>query len=307
MKYKIGSFLAAAAIFTTVTTTAQAEQVIVQKGDTLWGISQEHGVSVESIKKWNHLSSDIILPNDVLEVSPIKNVTVRKGDTLWNIAQVYGVSVDEVKKWNELNSDLIHPGLKLVIYTDLAKDVSATANVVAQNNHSTSAVNPSAAVTQKAEVQANTPVAKESSAAPAANVGSPENAAPATNASSSAPSKNAAPATNVSSGENQKESNPAPVEQAFIVTATAYTANCNGCSGITSTGVNLKANPDAKVISVDPSVIPLGSKVHVEGYGYATAADTGGAIKGNKIDVFIPNHNDAIQWGRKQVKVTIIE
>ena len=56
----------------------------------------------------------------------------------------------------------------------------------------------------------------------------------------------------------------------------------------TATGLILNNNPNAKVIAVDPSVIPLGTKVYVEGYGYAVAADTGGAIKGHKIDVFFP-------------------
>ncbi|WP_253896132.1 3D domain-containing protein [Solibacillus sp. R5-41] len=88
--------------------------------------------------------------------------------------------------------------------------------------------------------------------------------------------------------------------------ASAYTASCEGCSGITSTGINLKANPNAKVISVDPTVIPLGSKVYVEGYGEAIAGDTGGAIKGNRIDVFIPSQQDAINFGVKQLKVTIL-
>src|SRR5699024_6454512 len=60
--------------------------------------------------------------------------------------------------------------------------------------------------------------------------------------------------------------------------ATAYTASCDGCSGTTATGVDLNENSDEKVIAVDPDVIPLGSKVHVEGYGTATAADTGGDI-----------------------------
>lgn len=90
------------------------------------------------------------------------------------------------------------------------------------------------------------------------------------------------------------------------VSTTAYTANCTGCSGITSTGYNLKANPNAKVIAVDPSVIPLGSKVHVEGYGTAVAADTGGAIKGNKIDVFFSSKSAAYAWGNKTVKITIL-
>ncbi|MDM5314422.1 ubiquitin-like domain-containing protein [Fictibacillus sp. b24] len=92
----------------------------------------------------------------------------------------------------------------------------------------------------------------------------------------------------------------------ITVTSTAYTANCAGCSGITATGFNLKTNPNAKVIAVDPNVIPLGSKVYVEGYGYAIASDTGGAIKGNKIDVFFASQSRAESWGRKSVKIRII-
>jgi 3D (Asp-Asp-Asp) domain-containing protein len=97
------------------------------------------------------------------------------------------------------------------------------------------------------------------------------------------------------------------VEKEITVSASAYTANCNGCSGITSTGINLKRNPDAKVIAVDPEVIPLGTKVYVEGYGYAIAGDTGGSIKGNKIDVFFPTKSEAYKWGRKQVKIKILK
>ncbi len=93
----------------------------------------------------------------------------------------------------------------------------------------------------------------------------------------------------------------------YYVTATAYTANCNGCSGHTATGFNLRANPEAKVIAVDPSVIPLGTKVYVEGYGYAVAADTGGAIKGNKIDLFMSSQSDAYRFGRKNVKIKILK
>jgi 3D (Asp-Asp-Asp) domain-containing protein len=93
----------------------------------------------------------------------------------------------------------------------------------------------------------------------------------------------------------------------FTVSATAYTAYCNGCSGITKTGIDLRKNSDLKVIAVDPSVIKLGTKVHVEGYGYAIAGDTGGAIKGNKIDVFIPTKSEAYKWGRKKVKITIMD
>ncbi|MCM3620545.1 ubiquitin-like domain-containing protein [Sutcliffiella horikoshii] len=93
----------------------------------------------------------------------------------------------------------------------------------------------------------------------------------------------------------------------FYVSSTAYTAYCNGCSGVTSTGIDLRSNPGAKVIAVDPDVIPLGTKVYVEGYGYAVAGDTGGAIKGHKIDVFFSDKDAAYRWGRKKVKIKIVD
>jgi 3D (Asp-Asp-Asp) domain-containing protein len=92
----------------------------------------------------------------------------------------------------------------------------------------------------------------------------------------------------------------------MTVAATAYTANCDGCSGITSSGTNLKEIPYAKVIAVDPDVIPMGSVVYVPGYGYAVAADIGGGINGNEIDVYMKNYSDAVNWGRKNVNITII-
>ncbi|WP_163582873.1 peptidoglycan-binding protein [Gracilibacillus saliphilus] len=95
--------------------------------------------------------------------------------------------------------------------------------------------------------------------------------------------------------------------KSLTMESTAYTADCDGCSGVTKMGLDLKKYSDAKVIAVDPSVIPLGSIVEVEGYGVAIAADIGGGINGNAIDVFIPNRDDALQWGRKEVRVKIIE
>jgi 3D (Asp-Asp-Asp) domain-containing protein len=60
-------------------------------------------------------------------------------------------------------------------------------------------------------------------------------------------------------------------------------------------------------VAVDPRVIPLGTKLYVEGYGYATARDTGGAIVGNKIDVWFPTLGQCYQWGYRHVNVTILE
>jgi len=92
----------------------------------------------------------------------------------------------------------------------------------------------------------------------------------------------------------------------LYMSATAYTAYCSGCSGTTATGIDLRAHPDAKVVAVDPNVIPLGTKLYIEGYGYAVAGDTGGAIKGNRIDLFMADLDDALNWGRRTVKVRIL-
>lgn len=108
-----------------------------------------------------------------------------------------------------------------------------------------------------------------------------------------------APAKTSSSSESYKN------WRSMTVSATGYTAFCAGCSGITATGIDLRSNPNQKVIAVDPNVIPLGSKVYVEGYGYAVAGDTGGAIKGNKVDLFMQNKSDALSWGRRNVTIYI--
>ncbi|WP_042463375.1 3D domain-containing protein [Neobacillus dielmonensis] len=90
----------------------------------------------------------------------------------------------------------------------------------------------------------------------------------------------------------------------LYVSATAYSHEDSG--SITRLGYNIKANPNMKLIAVDPAVIPLGKRVWVEGYGEAIAGDTGGAIKGHRIDVLMPNSATARVWGRKTVKVVIL-
>ena len=89
----------------------------------------------------------------------------------------------------------------------------------------------------------------------------------------------------------------------LIMESTAYYGH-----GITAYGLKPVRNPDGiSTIAVDPNVIPLGTKVYVSGYGLAIAADTGGAIKGNIIDVFLNTHEECMSWGRRQVTVQILE
>jgi 3D (Asp-Asp-Asp) domain-containing protein/peptidoglycan hydrolase CwlO-like protein len=94
----------------------------------------------------------------------------------------------------------------------------------------------------------------------------------------------------------------------MYVTATAYShEETDGNGYITALGYNIKNGSNLKLIAVDPAVIPLGKKVWVEGYGVAIAGDTGGAIKGHRIDVLMHSKADALAWGRKTVKVVILD
>lgn len=101
----------------------------------------------------------------------------------------------------------------------------------------------------------------------------------------------------------------------YIMQATGYDVTSAGKSpsdpgyGITATGIRAVYG----VVAVDPRVIPLGTRLYITStdgsyvYGYATAADTGGAIKGNRIDLCFSSRNEALCFGRRDVKVYVLE
>lgn len=90
----------------------------------------------------------------------------------------------------------------------------------------------------------------------------------------------------------------------LICTTTAYTAEAGS---MTASGRVVKRNPNGiSTVSVDPTVIPLGSSLYIEGYGYAVAADTGSAVKGNEVDLYFDNSSECYDWGRQTVKVTVL-
>ncbi|QDI92452.1 peptidoglycan-binding protein [Salicibibacter halophilus] len=95
--------------------------------------------------------------------------------------------------------------------------------------------------------------------------------------------------------------------ETYTMEATAYTADCEGCSGVTAEGTDLNNNRDANVVAVDPEVIELGSTVHVEGYGEAVADDVGGDINGERIDLHMATQEEAEQFGVQDVEVTVLD
>jgi len=97
----------------------------------------------------------------------------------------------------------------------------------------------------------------------------------------------------------------------MVMEATAFTAGYESTGkrpGDPGYGITYSGLPaDRGVVAVDPAVIPLGTILWVEGYGYAVALDTGSAIKGNKVDVFFWDVSRAREWGRRQVRVRVIK
>lgn len=85
---------------------------------------------------------------------------------------------------------------------------------------------------------------------------------------------------------------------------TGYTAHDPGETGkdITKTGVKAKYGTCA----VDPKIFSFGTVFYVPGYGLATAYDTGGAIRGDHIDLFFNSRKEALRWGVKKLRVTIL-
>lgn len=214
---------------------------------------------------------------------------VEKGDTLWDIANEYNVEVNSLMDNNDLDSDIIHPEQILHIDGESsessdsgddnnAQEEQSSDNEEAEATESDNDADQEATEEEENNEEADAPAPKEDN-----------------NADQEA------------TEESNEEESDNPEGETVSAEATAYTASCEGCSGTTATGVDLDANPDEKVIAVDPDVIPLGSKVHVEGYGTATAADTGGDINGDRVDLFMPDEGDANSFGRQNVEVTIVE
>ncbi|WP_341519746.1 cell wall-binding protein EntC [Bacillus paramobilis] len=168
---------------------------------------------------------------------------------------------------------------------------------------------------EAAEAQAAAKAQEAAKAREAAKAQEAAEAQAATKAQEAAKAREAAKAQKPATQQpvaKETETNAPSSSRELRVVATAYTADPleNGYKAgdqvKSALGHNLTANPNMKLIAVDPSVIPLGSKVWVEGYGVAIAGDTGGAIKGNKIDVLMPDKGTSSNWGRKTVTVKVL-
>lgn len=96
---------------------------------------------------------------------------------------------------------------------------------------------------------------------------------------------------------------PVQMENSAVFEATAYCA-CSECCGVYASGYTATGTKAAagRTIAVDPKVIPYGTTVFIDGLPYV-AEDCGGAIKGLRVDIFFDSHKEALQFGRKDVRV----
>ncbi|MGO1922919.1 MAG: LysM peptidoglycan-binding domain-containing protein [Jeotgalicoccus sp.] len=129
---KILALGAAVAVSTTIAYSAEAASHTVESGDSLWTLAEENNVTIESLKKENKLTSDIIVPGQIIEIDGEKEekeevkeekedkevYTIKAGDTLFEIAVEFDVSVAELKEWNNLSSDIIFTGKELIVSGD---------------------------------------------------------------------------------------------------------------------------------------------------------------------------------------------
>lgn len=254
----------------------------------LMGLGQ---VALAEGEVWTPRTVSEVQSQIIVDENGNQSYTIQWGDTLFTIAQATNVSVEKLAEINAIsNADLIYPGTRLVFSAD--RTIMTAENVVTNEVTTYDLTTPTAQ-----------PVASQV-AVPVETPATPEVVAPV-------PAVQYEAVANDNYVAQPEVVAPAPVEtpnyggRQITVEATAYGADCAGCSGITANGTALYEG--ARVIAVDPNVIPLGTRVYVPGYGEAIAADTGGAIQGNIIDVFMGTEANASSWGRQTVTITILD
>ncbi|HEU4964985.1 MAG TPA: LysM peptidoglycan-binding domain-containing protein [Bacilli bacterium] len=316
----------------------------VKGGQTLNELAAAYGVTVEDWTYTNGLTSDELTPGQELHIPLAYKVTA--GDQLWYLADRYGTTVERIMELNGLqDAKSIEAGQVIVIPTGDVKEVAVAKAPVAEKATVAPAKAP---VAEKATVAKQATQVAPSDTTVATDTKLATNVGTVSQAVTEAAAKTA---MNLSAADKERISNsgslaakaakvwsaiseptastaPAPVATQTVPTVAglAYAKEVNMTAsaygpgnvmwqwgGLTYTGTKIREG----VIAVDPSVIPLGSKVYVTGYNspllpaggfVATAEDTGGAIKGNRIDIYIDGTQAQLrEFGMQDVKLYLLK
>ena len=194
---------------------------------------------------------------------------MKSGDCLYTIAQKYGETLNNLRKDNNTWNDLIFPGQVL--------NVSVATSPVIQQTINLGNKKLSSMIAKSERSKVNTCSVKQKFKVPTHLW------------------NNKASSTITSSGSDST------YKTKYTMNATAYTGG-----GLTAMGLTPVRNLSGiSTIAVDPSVIPLGTKVYIPGYGNAICSDTGGLIKGNIIDLYMNSKSESLNWGRRTVTLYI--
>ena len=236
---------------------------------SLVGYTAEQHIEVIA-KEWNARSVEDVQKDVTVDDMGEMHYTVKWGDTLSIVSLASGMPLGALQQLNNIEqANMIYVGMDLKLLA----------------NQTILAVDPNQPL-EETTVEEVEPVEEVESAEPVEEVV-------------------AEPVVEEVVPEPQPE--PQPVQQSgyeLTVEASAYSCYEAGLSSYTADGTNLQNDPN--VIAVDPSVIPLGTLVEIPGYGIYRAADTGGAIKGNRIDIHMTSTSAMNQFGRRTITIRVL-
>ncbi|MEC6748672.1 3D domain-containing protein [Marinilactibacillus sp. XAAS-LB27] len=249
----------------------------------------------------SEISSEIAAQKENQDGNDAVEYTFQWGDTLWGVSKATDVSIDKLAKVNDIDN-------RSMIQVDTKIYLSGDSSIISVENNDEVV---SYDVSEEEVVETETPkevqesVKEEVVEEEVVTEATPE-ATETTEATEPAETTapEATPSEEVSTSSSEEQAS-AQSGRTVSVEATAYSLNQPELGNITYSGIDLRQNPN--VIAVDPSFIPLGSKINVPGYGEFIAGDTGGAIKGNRIDIHMTDIQQALQFGRRSIEVQIIE
>ncbi len=277
----------------------------VAPGDTLSGIAQSFGITPDTILWANQLSSgDLIRVGQKLTILPVSGVLhqVKAGESVEGIASIYGVDPSKIVEINQISDPtLVHEGDLLIV-------PGGTPGATAGNPGGGSSAQQASQYTVKPGDTLSSIAAAfgvDVSALQSANglsdagmlgIGqllSIPGGQPSGNGQGTAPANGAAPTREPSSRGTQTGG------RSFIANVTAYTIQ-----GRTATG----SHTHWGAVAVDPAVVPLGSKIRIDGFNDTfVAEDTCGGVRGNWIDIWFPDFGSALRFGMQSRRVTIVE